>query len=81
MNVLKEIIKIIPDFKEYYLEWELNEMNDSDLIYELEHEIDLYKNWKIEGFRDNNISYINKYNIRKINGLLKRYYNIEKVGR
>ena len=76
MDVLNEIVKIIPDFKEYYLEWELNKMSDNDLIYTLEHEIDLYKNWKVEGFKDNNISYINKDNIRKINGLLKRYYSI-----
>ena len=75
MDVLNEIVKIIPDFKGYYLEWELNEMSDSDLIYTLEHEIDLYKNWKIEGFHDSNVSYINKDNIRKISGLLKRYYN------
>ena len=76
MDVLNEIVKIIPDFKEYYLEWELNKMSDNDLLYTLEHEIDLYKNWKVEGFKDNNISYINKDNIRKINGLLKRYYSI-----
>ena len=51
-------------------------MTEEDLIYTLEHEIDLYKNWKEEGFRNQQeVSYINKNNIRKVNGLLKRYYN------
>ena len=76
MNTLKEIEKIIPDFRQYYLDWELKEMTEEDLIYTLEHEIDLYKNWKEEGFRNQQeVSYINKNNIRKVNGLLKRYYN------
>ena len=72
----KEIEKIIPDFRQYYLDREFEEMTEEDLIYTLEHEIDLYKNWKEEGFRNQQeVSYINKNNIRKINGLLKRYYN------
>ena len=51
-------------------------MTEEDLIYTLEHEIDLYKNWKEEGFKNQQeVSYINKNNIRKVNGLLKRYYN------
>lgn len=74
--VLKEIEKIIPDFRQYYVDCEFEEMTEEDLIYTLEHEIDLYKNWKEEGFRNQQeVSYINKNNIRKINGLLKRYYN------
>lgn len=76
MKTLKEIEKIIPDFRQYYLDWEFKEMTEEDLIYTLEHEIDLYKNWKEEGFRNQQeVSYINKNNIRKVNGLLKRYYN------
>ena len=76
MKILKEIEKIIPDFRQYYLDWELKEMTEEDLIYTLEHEIDLYKNWKEEGFRNQQeVSYINKNNIRKVNRLLKRYYN------
>ena len=76
MKILKEIEKIIPDFRQYYLDWEFKEMTEEDLIYTLEHEIDLYKNWKEEGFRNQQeVSYINKNNIRKVNGLLKRYYN------
>ena len=76
MNTLKEIEKIIPDFRQYYLDWEFKEMTEEDLIYTLEHEIDLYKNWKEEGFRNQlEVSYRNKNNIRKVNGLLKRYYN------
>lgn len=76
MKTLKEIEKIIPDFRQYYLDWEFKEMTEEDLIYTLEHEIDLYKNWKEEGFiNQQEVSYINKNNIRKINRLLKRYYN------
>ena len=76
MKILKEIEKIIPNFRQYYLDWEFKEMTEEDLIYTLEHEIDLYKNWKEEGFRNQQeVSYINKNNIRKVNGLLKRYYN------
>lgn len=72
----KGIEKIIPGFRQYYLYREFEEMTEEDLIYTLEHEIDLYKNWKEEGFRNQQeVSYINKNNIRKINGLLKRYYN------
>ena len=41
--VLKEIEKIIPDFRQYYLDWEIEEMTEEDLIYTLEHEIELYK--------------------------------------
>ena len=74
--MLQEIEKIIPDFRQYYLVGEFEEMTETDLIYTLEHEIYLYKNWKEEGFRNQQeVSYINKNNIRKINGLLKRYYN------
>ena len=75
-ETIKEIEKIIPDFRQYYLDWEFKEMTEEDLIYTLEHEIYLYKNWKEEGFRNQQeVSYINKNNIRKVNGLLKRYYN------
>ena len=75
-EIIKEIEKIIPDFRQYYLDWEFKEMTEEDLIYALENEIDLYKNWKEEGFRSQQeVSYINKNNIRKVNGLLKIYYN------
>ena len=51
-------------------------MTEENLIYILEHEIYLYKNWKEEGFRNQQeVSYINKNNIRKVNSLLKKYYN------
>lgn len=74
--MLQEIEKIIPDFRQYYLVGEFEGMTEEDVIYTLEHEIYLYKNWKEEGFKNQQaVSYINKNNIRKINGLLKRYYN------
>ena len=75
-ETIKEIEKIIPDFRQYYLDREFKEMTENDLIYTLEHEIYLYKNWKKEGFRNQQeVSYINKNNIRKVNSLLKKYYN------
>lgn len=73
----KEILKIIPDFDKYFLIDEWQEMTDSDVCYRLEHEIELYKDYEYEGFssREQATSVITKENIRKVNGLLKRYYN------
>ena len=68
-EVVQQATEIAQDIATY-------EMTEEDLIYTLEHEIDLYKNWKEEGFKNQQeVSYINKNNIRKVNGLLKRYYN------
>lgn len=79
MNIEKEVKKIIPDFFDYYLDWEIKEEYESIedfVISTLEHEIELYKDWEEEAFRNQQeVSYINKNNIRKVNGLLKRYYN------
>ena len=70
-ETITEIEKIIPDFRQYYLDREFKEMTEEDLIYILEHEIYLYKNWKKEGFRNQQeVSYINKNNIRKLCYLL-----------
>jgi hypothetical protein len=74
----EEILKIIPDFFDYYLDWEIKEYDSVDefIVAKLEYEIDLYKDWKEEGFENQQkVSYINKKNIRMVNGLLKRYYN------
>ena len=46
----KEILKIIPDFDKYFLIDEWEEMTDSDICYRLEHELDLYLDYKEEGF-------------------------------
>ena len=72
----KEITKIIPDWEKYYLTSDVEQMTSEDIVGILEHEIDLYNNWKEEGFKDKQkVSYINKHNIRKVKGLLTRYYN------
>lgn len=51
-------------------------MTVSDIIDELEWEIWLRENWESEGYDSKEeVTYIKKDNIRKINGLIKRYYN------
>lgn len=78
MNLKKEVVKIIPDFFEYYLQEDIEEYEDVDdfIISNLEHEIDLYKDWKAEGFEcQEDVSYIKKTNIKKVEKLLKKYYN------
>ena len=51
-------------------------MTVSDIINELEWEIWLRENWESEGYDSKEeVTYIKKDNIRKINGLIKRYYN------
>ncbi len=74
-KVLKEIEKIIPDFRQYYLDWEFEEMSEEDLIYTLEHELDLYDNWKVEGFKNQQeVSYIKKENVKEVRKLIREYY-------
>ena len=78
MNLKKEVVKIIPDFFEYYLHDDMLDYNNIDdfIISNLEHEIDLYKDWKDEGFKcQEDVSYIKKTNIKKVVRLLKNYYN------
>lgn len=78
MNLEKEVVKIIPDFFEYYLQDDIEDYEDVDdfIISNLEHEIDLYKDWKAEGFEcQEDVSYIKKTNIKKVERLLKKYYN------
>lgn len=77
MNLEKEVVKIIPDFFEYYLSDYMLEYDNIDdfIISNLEHEIDLYKDWKAEGFEcQEDVSYIKKTNIKKVERLLKKYY-------
>lgn len=82
MNLKDEVEKIIPCFFCYYLEWEIKEDYESleeFVISTLEHEVELYKDWKEEGFKNQQeVSFVNKTNVRKVNGLLKRYYNQKK---
>ena len=46
MNTLKEIEKIIPDFRQYYLDWEFKERNI---------EIAFSNGWEIKGGKNENI--------------------------
>lgn len=80
MDLKKEIINIIPNFFDYYLSTDITDYDSINdfIVSTLEHEIDLYKNYKEYGFKDKQkVSYINKSNIKKVNGLLKKYYNSE----
>lgn len=73
----EKIKKIIPDFFEYYLESDLEDYESEDdfIISTLEHEVDLYTNWRAEGFKNQQkVSYINKSNIKKVKKLLDNYY-------
>lgn len=73
----EKVLKIIPDFFKYYLETDIEEYESEDqfIIYTLEHEIDIYDNYKEYGFKSRQgISYINKDNVRKVKNLLKWYY-------
>lgn len=52
-------------------EWDtLNEW----IISELEHELDIYYEWKEEGFKTP-FSWVNKNNIKKVKRVLDNYYN------
>lgn len=74
-HLTEEIEKIIPDWNMYYY-YDIDDMTVLDIINELEWEIWLRENWESEGYDSKEeVTYIKKDNIRKINGLIKRYYN------
>ena len=77
-KILNEIQKLIPDFKEYYLEWEFEEMSAEELIYALEHELDLYRNWKEEGFnsKESVSNMVNMCGARRMQPLINRCYKL-----
>lgn len=78
MNIEEEVKKIIPDFFEYYLDWEIKgeyESIEDFVISTLEHELDLYDNWKVEGFKNQQeVSYIKKENVKEVRKLIREYY-------
>ena len=72
-----QVLKIIPDFFQYYLKEDVREYDSEDefIVYTLEHELYLYENWKEEGYKDKEeVSYINKDNVKKIKRLINSYY-------
>lgn len=74
-TLLKEIEEIIPDWHMYYVYY-IDEWTAEDMILELEWEVWLRENWESEGYESKEkVNYIKKDNIRRINGLLTRYYN------
>lgn len=73
----QKLLKVIPDFFEYYLPYDIEEYDSRDefIISRLEHELDMYTNYKEYGFNDKQkVSYINKDNVNKIKNLLNWYY-------
>ena len=73
----EQVLKIIPDFFQYYLREDVREYDNEDefIAYTLEHELYLYENWKEEGYKDREeISYIKKDNVKKIKRLINSYY-------
>lgn len=69
------VLKIDPDFMNYSFmddreEW--NSLNEY-LIYHLEHELDIYYEWKEEGF-DKPFSWVQKNNIAKVKRIIDNYY-------
>ena len=75
----ERVLKIIPDFFQYYLKEDVREYDSEDefIVYTLEHELYLYENWKEEGYKDKDkegVSYINKDNAKKIKRLISSYY-------
>lgn len=77
MKRLKDaVLKIDKDFMNYSFtddikEWET--LNDY-FIYHLEHELDIYYEWKEQDFKEP-FSWVNKDNIRKVKRVIDNYYN------
>ena len=79
MNLEKQVLKVLPDFFDYYLELDIKEYETKDdfIIYTLEHEIDMYSNCLRYGFKKEEkekVSFINKSNINAIKRILNAYY-------
>ena len=80
MDLKKEVLKVLPDFYEYYLLSDIEDCeSEEDFIFgTLEHEIDMYINYKDYGYNEKDkerISYINKTNLKSIEKILKKYLN------
>ena len=76
MNLKKEV----PDLYEYYVPSDIEDWeNEEDFIFDtLEHEVDIYTNYKDYCFNEKDkerISYINKTNLKSIEKILKKYLN------
>ena len=75
MTLKDAVLKIDKDFMNYagfddIKEWETL---DDYFIYHLEHELDIYYEWKEEGFKEP-FSWVNKDNIRKVKRVIDNYY-------
>lgn len=75
-RLVDDVLKIDPDFMKYSSmddrdEWDT--LNDY-LIYHLEHELDIYYEWKEEGFKKP-FSWVQKENINKVKRVIDNYYN------
>lgn len=80
MNLKKEVLKVLPDFYKYYLPSDIEDWESEEdfIISTLEHEIDMYINYKDYCYNEKDkerISYINKTNLKSIEKILKKYLN------
>ena len=80
MNLKKEVLKVLPDFYEHYLPSDIEDWeSEEDFIFgTLEHEVDMYINYKDYCFNKKDkekVSYINKTNLKSIEKILKKYLN------
>ena len=80
MNLKKEVLKVLPDFYEYYLPSDIGDWeSEEDFIFgTLEHEVDMYINYEDYSFNKKDkekVSYINKTNLKSIEKILKKYLN------
>lgn len=80
MNLKKEVLKVLPDFYEYYLPSDIEDWENEEIfIFDtLEHEVDMYVNYEDYCFNKKDkekVSYINKTNLKRIEKILKNYLN------
>ena len=80
MNLKKEVLKVLPDFYEYYLSSDIEDWeSEEDFIFgTLEHEVDMYVNYEdycLNKKDKEKVSYINKTNLKRIEKILKNYLN------
>ena len=84
MDLEKEILKVIPDFYEYYLKDDIKEFDNKEdfIVTTVEHELDMYVNCIEYGYSKEDkekVSYINKSNFRKIKNIILKYYKEKEI--
>ena len=75
MTLKEEVLKLYPDFMNYAGFDDVEEWNTLDdyFIYHLEHELDLYYDWKEEGYSEP-FSLVQKDKLAKVKRIINNYY-------